>query len=105
MKRLLAFLLCSLFLTGCASNPVPEETFLPEPVTEETRMPETTVPETVSPPEPLPPDPVEELLQSMPLEDWVGQLFLVGADPKLAELHVQEYNLGKFLLFADDFKK
>lgn len=102
MKRLMMILLCSLMLVGCAPKDLPEETSIP--TVPETTMEETTVPEVTVPPETLPPDPVEELLRSMPLEDWVGQLFLVGADPNLAELHIREYNLGGFLLFSHDFK-
>lgn len=101
MKRLLVFLICILILTGCSSTPVPMEPVIPETTA---FVPETIIPETVPAPETLPPDPVEELLQSMPLEDWVGQLFLVGADPNLAQQHIMEYNPGGFLLFADNFK-
>jgi len=95
MKRLLVILICSLMLTGCTSNPIPEESSILETTA---LVPETTIPET------QPPDPVEELLQSMPLEDWVGQLFLVGADPDHAREHIQQYNLGGFLLFSRDFE-
>lgn len=102
MKRLLIILLCSLVLTGCAPKDIPEETTIPK--VPETTMEETTVPEVTVPPETLPPDPVDEILRSMPLEDWVGQLFLVGADPNLAEAHIREYNPGGFLLFSGDFK-
>lgn len=99
MKRLLIILICSLMLTGCTQNTVPEESHIRETIA---LVPETTVPETTIA-ETLPPDPVEELLQSMPLEDWVGQLFLVSADPNYARDHIQQYNLGGFLLFSKDF--
>lgn len=104
MNRLLALLLCGLLLTGCSSKSIPEGTTLQTlPEVTETIPPATTLPIPTEPPETLPPDPVEELLRSMPLEDWVGQLFLVGADPNLAEAHIREYNLGGFLLFSADF--
>ena len=104
MKRFLCFLICILFLSGCSetSEPVPET--LPEPSAEEILATAPPITETTFPPETLPPDPVEELMRSMSLEEWVGQLFLVGADPSLAETHIREYNLGGFLLFAADFK-
>ena len=96
MKRILTLILACLLLAGCASDPIPETTV---PVT----IPETTVPETEAPtlpPETLPPDPIAELMSSMALEDWVGQLFLVGTgNPD----HIKEYNLGGLLLFASDF--
>ena len=95
MKRLLCSLFFVFLLTGC--GPAPEQT-VPE-----TLLPEPTAIETVTPAETLPPDPVEEMLQSMPLEDWVGQLFLVGADPNFAEENIREYNISGFLLFSHDF--
>ena len=104
MKRVLCFLICILFLTGCAGVSESASESNPIPSSEEVLPPEPTVPETTSPPETLPPDPVEELMRSMSLEEWIGQLFLVGADPNLAESHIRNYNLGGFLLFAADFK-
>lgn len=111
MKRFLIALLSCLLLTGCADEPIPKDT-IPEITAESTipatiaevTIPETSLPKPTLPPESLAPDPVEQLLQSMPLEDWVGQLFLVGADPNLAESQIREYNLGGFLLFSGDFK-
>ena len=111
MKRFFFFLACLLVLTGCASASGTQETDGTRPFAEnhcaatapETLPPETLPPETL-PPETEPPSPAEELLRSMPLEDWVGQLFLVGADPNLAEAHIREYNLGGFLLFSHDFE-
>lgn len=97
MKRIASILLSALLLCGCASQPLPPETTGPQVTLS---MPEEpTVAETTLPAETLPPDPIEELLASMPLEDWVGQLFLVGADPE----HIVDRNLGGFLLFASDF--
>ena len=101
MKKFLALALCALLLAGCA-----EEQAIPDPLPEtvpETTIAETATPETTVPPETEPADPIQALMSAMPLEDWVGQLFLVGADPQLAQTHIDEYNLGGFLLFASDF--
>lgn len=100
MKRFCMILILAFLLTGCGA---PESTLettvaaVPESIAVET-VPETTVPE-----ETLPPDPVEELMQSMTLEEWVGQLFLVGVDPENVQQHIQEINPGGLLLFAHDF--
>ena len=94
MKRILSLLLCVLVLSGCtrtdpAANPTASTTEAPAPTVTEPAVPVTTAP----------PDPIDELLSSMTLEEWVGQLFLVGADPA----HITDRNLGGFLLFAQDF--
>lgn len=105
MKRFILLAVAVFFLAGCAPTGEPIETALPavpeatvfEPVPE-TTLPQVTVPETTEVP-----DPVEELMQSMTLEEWVGQLFLVGVDPAHIHSHIGKYNLGGLLLFANDF--
>ena len=103
MKRYLFLLLCLLLLTGCSAQeyslPTEETAILEEPLP----VPTTEAVQTL-PTETTPPDPIDELLSSMPLEDWVGQLFLVGADPNLAEEHILRYKPAGFLLFSADFK-
>ena len=101
MKRILILILCALILSGC--HGVPEETEVLDITQAATITTEPSYTEPEAETEALPPDPVEEILRSMPLEDWVGQLFLVGADPNLAQIHILDYNLGGFLLFSDDF--
>lgn len=101
MKRFILITMLLLLLTGCGSKNILQETTA-------AAIPETTaatepVPEATMPKETLPPDPVEELMRSMTLEEWVGQLFLVGADPQNMEQHIENYNLGGLLLFASDF--
>ncbi len=103
MKRFFLFLLCAVLLTGCgAQDPLPETT-IPSSVPAETLPPETLSPETAAPAPTDAPDPVEELLKTMTLDQWIGQLFLAGADPNLAVSHIETYNLGGFLLFHHDF--
>lgn len=101
MKRFIFLILTTLLLTGCSS---PSEDVPPDATTALTLPTEISIPEQTVPAETAAPDKVEELLRSMPLEDWVGQLFLVGADPNLAEEHIRKYKPGGFLLFSGDFK-
>ena len=100
MKRL-SILLIFLFLTGCAVSPSEtREPTLPATVTEapQTVPTETTVPTTTAPP-----DPIQELLDSMTIEDRVGQLFLARCNAESALSDIQAYHLGGFVLFGEDF--
>ena len=72
MKKLIAFLLAALLLTGCAA---PAETTVPVATT----LPTETVPTTVAP------DPMDILLESMTLREKVGQLFIARAEQLLPE--------------------
>ena len=100
MKRFVLMLITVFLLAGCTAPDAPVETTMqtvPESTVSET-IPETTVPvETAAA------DPVEELMESMTLEEWVGQLFLVGVDPENVYHHLETYNPGGLLLFANDF--
>ena len=99
MKRF-SILLILLFLTGCAAAPVEtSEPTLPTPTTEAPVPTETTVPVTTTPP-----DPIQELLDSMTIEERVGQLFLARCNAKSALTDIQEYHLGGFVLFGEDFE-
>lgn len=101
MKRL-SILLMLLFLTGCAASPIEtSEPTLPTPMTEATQPDptETTVPATTTPP-----DPIQELLDSMTIEERVGQLFLARCNAESALTDIQAYHLGGFVLFGEDFE-
>ena len=100
MKRL-SILLMLLFLTGCAASPIEtSEPTLPTPMTEAPQPDptETTVPATTTPP-----DPIQELLDSMTIEERVGQLFLARCNAESALTDIQAYHLGGFVLFGEDF--
>lgn len=97
MKRLFPILLV-LLLAGCGvSAPQAAESTISVP---ETALPvvseSTTVPTTA-------PDPVQELLDSMSLEEKVGQLFLARCDDSVALQDIQTFHLGGFVLFGADF--
>ena len=92
--KLFIFLLSLLLLTGCADT-------VPSPETEEATIP--TVPiATAKATEPLP-DPIQEILNTMSLEQRVGQLFLARCHADTAIEDIQGYHLGGFVLFAEDF--
>ena len=101
MKRL-SILLMLLFLTGCAASPIEtSEPTLPTPMTEAPQPDptETTVTATTTPP-----DPIRELLDSMTVEERVGQLFLARCNAESALTDIQAYHLGGFVLFGEDFE-
>ncbi len=96
--RLFAALLCLILLAGCAAAPA--ET-LPQPETQ----PTITAPQPVEtvPPTTVPPDPIGQILDTMSIEERVGQLFLARCDEATALSHIQQYRLGGFVLFGRDF--
>lgn len=100
MKYLL-LLFTLLFLTGCApaENPDIPETTLPAKTvlsTEEATLPPPTETEA--------PDPLHVLLESMSLEERVGQLFLARCNAASAVEDIQKYHLGGYVLFGIDFQ-
>ena len=94
--RYISLFLAILILCGCTST-VPESTSLP---TEETVIPTTL--ETL-PPATEPPDPLDLLLNSMSVEEKVGQLFLARCPGENAVEDVMQYHLGGYILFGQDF--
>ena len=101
MKRL-SILLILLFLTGCAASPIEtSEPTLPATVTE---APQTVPTEATVPATTVPPDPIQELLDSMTIEERVGQLFLARCNAESALTDIQAYHLGGFVLFGEDFE-
>ena len=100
MKRF-SILLLLLFLTGCAASPAETEPTFPTPTTE---VPQTVPTESTVPATTTPPDPIQELLDSMTIEERVGQLFLARCNAETALTDIQEYHLGGFVLFGEDFE-
>lgn len=128
---MIAILLCTLLLFGCAAEIPVETTPLTEqaqittaPTTEPTR-PQSTEPEpssTVSEPtatesvppttEPAPPtteppvpaDPLGDYISTLSLEQLVGQLFLARCPESKAIRDIEKYHLGGYILFAPDFE-
>lgn len=97
MKLRCISLTLALLLCGCAPS-APEitvETALPP--TEQTESP------TTQPPATEPPDPLEEKLSGMTVEEKVGQLFLARCPEENAVADIQTYHLGGYILYAADF--
>jgi len=96
MKYISLLLAVILLLTGCAQPEPVEETLPPE-------SPATTVPAETVPATTEVIDPLEALLEIMPLEHKVGQLFLARCPAENALEDVKQYHLGGYVLFARDF--
>lgn len=100
--RLFPILLCLALLfslTGCGAPEAPATKPLPVETTEST----LAVTEETQPPVTLPPDPIEEILEDMTIEERVGQLFLARCEDSTALQDIAGYHLGGFVLFASDF--
>ena len=97
--KFFCLVLSLLLLAGCASPAV--QAAAPDTIPA-TAPPETT--EATQPPTTLPPDPVLTLLESMSVEDKVGQLFLIRCDPFTVLSDIETYRPGGLVLFAQDFQ-
>lgn len=123
MRKTILILLASLLLTGCAADPVsttestaattttPPET---DSMTEATTLP----PETTAAPETTTaPDPMDVLMDSLTLEQKVGQLFIAAPEQLLEDVTaitamtdelaaaLQTYPLGGIILFAQNIQE
>ena len=113
MKRFLAALFAALTvfsLTGCAKVEYPAEPAQPDPpaVTPAPEEPELS-PEEIAEQEQLAVERVREekrqaLLDSMTLEEKIGQLFFVRCPADNAVEDISTYHLGGYLLFSRDYK-
>ena len=79
----------------------PDTTGNPAGVQTEPEQPAPPPPET--PPEAAPKSP-EDILNSMTLEETVGQMFLARHPPQGAVSDIENYRLGGYILFARDFE-
>jgi len=106
LKRLISLVLCVwmlLALCACGQKEAPSQQEPPEPPPSEQK--ETIPPpvEVIPIPEPEP-DPIGDLIDSMTLEEKVGQLFFVRVPAEQAVEDVSDYHLGGYILFGRDTK-
>lgn len=98
-------LLCLFLLTGCI--PAPSQNFSPTsiPTTAQATTPDVLPIQATVPQTRLPlPDPIETLIEAMTIPERVGQLFLARLQEDTAVSDLQQFHLGGFVLFADNFR-
>lgn len=102
-KWIAGALLLALLLTGCGGEMVPPP---PEEPANSAESTEPDVPKEPENPEPSPEEleaaALEDLLESMTLEEKVGQVFFVRVPAENAVEDVMTYHLGGYLLFGRD---
>ena len=105
MNRLLAITLAvlALFSLSACGEQAPSSPVEPTPPVQE-EVPAVEPPPPSTEPE-LPADPVERLLDSMTLEEKVGQVFFVRCPAENAVEDVRAYHLGGYILFSRDAKE
>lgn len=109
MKRFLCILSCLLVLSGCAAQVQKTPPATTDAVSTDavpvaaTSDPPTEPPETTLPPI-QPPDPLEDLLAQMTVEEKVGQLFLARCPDVNALEDIETYHFGGYILFGRDIE-
>lgn len=99
--RFLICLLCVILLAGCAIAPVSESEYTPATEIAPTRSINFQPNEPTLSPVPAFP---QSLLESMTIEERVGQLFLARCDAETAVSDIEKLHLAGFILFSKDFQ-
>ena len=102
MKFLAFVLAAALLLSGCAAPS--DVTAASAPSEDHITQPAEAAPTETAPEETAAPDPMELLLETMSLEEQVGQLFLARCNAPSALEDAQTYHLGGYVLFGVDFQ-
>lgn len=97
MRYICLLLAVMMLLAGCAQAEPAQDPLPTEPSA-------TAAPEETTTPVTEPVDPLEALLEIMPLEYKVGQLFLARCPVENALEDVKQYHLGGYILFGRDFE-
>lgn len=93
MRQIILLLILTFLLSGCTA--APEVSIEPVSPTAQTAPTESQGAEPI--------DPLQQLLDSMTLEEKVGQLFLARCPAENAVDDLTTYHLGGYLLFGQDF--
>lgn len=101
--RVVSAILCILLLFSLTACSAPEPAAPTVSIPSSEALPVQTLPRETQPPTTLPPDPLEVLLESMTIEERVGQLFLARCADATALEDIAAYHLGGFVLFGGDF--
>lgn len=101
IKKLWTLLLILALLSGCGGGTIPPPPEEPAPPADSVGPESPEQPEPLPEPEP-PADPLEVLVNSLSLEEKVGQLFFVRCPAENAVEDISAYHLGGFLLFGQD---
>lgn len=100
MRALICFL-CAVLLAGCAAAPAPEtQSTMPSEISPT----QTAVARSIEAIELPAPSPLQSLLDSMTVEERVGQLFLARCDAQTALSDIEKLHLAGFVLFSKDFQ-
>ena len=97
MRHIIFLLISSVLLTACSVS-APQMSTEPADIP---TVPETTEATTIPT---QPPDPIQMLLDSMTVEEKVGQLFLARCPAGNATEDISAYHLGGYILFGQDFE-
>lgn len=108
-QALFSLLLAATLFCSCSPTPTPPDTALSlppklsQPDSSMSVSQETSIPESESSAESAEPDPIDTWIAGMTLEQKIGQLFFARCPEQNAEMDLQQYHLGGYLLFARDF--
>lgn len=99
MRTFFLVFLIAVFLAGCGGQ-ISETS--PSAPTQTIPSPTVTAPAETTQPAVM--DPVESLLNSMTVEERVGQVFLARCNSETALQDIEAYHLGGLILFSQDFE-
>lgn len=104
MRIVLLFLFALTLFCGCAPQDAQQATSVPKTTTQATLATEQSAEVLATSPTAAEVTPIDALLDSMTVEEKVGQLFLARCPEENAMADIQKYHFGGYILFARDFE-